>query len=279
MGSWIHWGYPRLRLHTIDAGQSWTVQTGINVAGIFTSVHFRDTERGDICGPSAGLMHTVTGGRGASPWVLDVFNLEKPMYDLVNLGELYGCIVGADGKFFFTKDQWNNFLDYDYEAGDTLWAVDAIEPFGFWAVGEDGTILSIVFSQIFGQALLEDQSQNIPQDLVDLDAIDEAHVWAVGEEGTILFYGFEGASGLSDPATAELRIFPNPAMDQIRIENIANGTEKIELYSLEGKLLRTEPLSQGHTSTLFDLVGLPSGTYILKAGEARQRIIIISPLE
>jgi photosystem II stability/assembly factor-like uncharacterized protein len=37
-----------LRLHTTDAGQSWTVQSGLNVSGIFTSVHFRDTERGDI---------------------------------------------------------------------------------------------------------------------------------------------------------------------------------------------------------------------------------------
>jgi photosystem II stability/assembly factor-like uncharacterized protein len=244
------------------------------VAGIFSSVHFRDTERGDICGPSAGLMHTITGGRGTSPWVLNIFNLQKPMYDLVNVGELYGCIVGADGKLFFTKDQWNNFIDYDYVSGDTLWAVDAIEPLGFWVVGEAGTILFVGYNQFLGLAV-EDQSQDIPQDLVDLDAIDDAHVWAVGEEGTILFYGFEGSSGLHNPATPELRIFPNPAMDQIRIENIANGTDKIELYSLEGKLLKTVPLLPGCSNISFDLVGLATGTYILKAGEARHRIIVI----
>jgi hypothetical protein len=264
-----------LRLHTIDAGLTWNIQSGINVMSIFSSIHFRDTEEGDLCGPCPVMLHTNSGGRGTSPWALEITNLKKPMYDLVNLGELYGCMVGADGKFFFTKDQWVNFMEYDYSEKDTLLAVDAIEPFGFWAVGEDGTILSIVFSQIFGQALLEDQSQDISQDLVDLDAIDDAHVWAVGEEGTILFYGFEGSSGLYNPVTPELRIFPNPAMDQIRIENIANGTDKIELYSLEGKLLRTEPLLPGCSSTSFEVMGLETGTYILKAGEARHRIIVI----
>jgi hypothetical protein len=156
--------------------------------------------------------------------------------------------------------------------------VDAIEPLGFWAVGEAGTILFVGYNQFLGLAV-QDQSQDISQDLFDLDAIDDAHVWTVGEEGTILFYGFDGSSGLRNTATAELSIFPNPAVDQVRIENIASGTDKIELFSLEGKLIRTMPLLQGHTSTLFDLVGLHSGTYILKAGEARHRIIVISSPE
>ncbi|KPL12082.1 MAG: hypothetical protein AMS26_18760, partial [Bacteroides sp. SM23_62] len=156
-----------LRLHTLDAGQSWSVQSGINVVGIFTSVHFRDTEVGNICGPGPVMMHTITGGRGASPWAMEITNLEKPMYDLVNLGEQYGCMVGADGKLFFTKDRWNNYIDYDYAEGDTLWAVDAIEPLGFWVVGEAGTILFVGYNEFLGLAV-QDQSRDIQQDLLDL---------------------------------------------------------------------------------------------------------------
>ncbi len=266
-----------LRLHTVDGGENWGVQSGIGVMSIFSSVHFRDTERGDICGPGPIMMHTITGGRGESPWAMNIFNLKKPMYDMVNLGDEYGCMVGADGKLFFTKDHWINFLEYDYPGEDTLWSVDAIEPLGFWVVGEAGTILFVGYG--FLGLAVEDQSWDIQQDLFDIDALDDRHAWAVGAEGTILFFGFDGSSGIHNPATAELSIFPNPAMDQIRIENIVNGTDKIELYSLEGKLMRTEHLLPGSSSTSFDLVGLETGTYILKAGEERHRIIVISSLE
>lgn len=266
-----------LRLHTVDGGENWGVQSGIGVMSIFSSVHFRDTERGDICGPGPIMMHTITGGRGESPWAMNIFNLKKPMYDLVNLGDEYGCMVGADGKLFFTKDHWINFMEYDYPGEDTLWSVDAIEPLGFWVVGETGTILFVGYN--FLGLAVEDQSRDIQQDLLDIDALDDRHAWAVGEEGTILFYGFDPSSGIHHPSIAKLRIYPNPAVDQVMIENIAGGLDAIELYSLEGKLLKTEPLSPGQSRILLDLGGVQSGTYILKAGEERHRIIVISSLE
>lgn len=266
-----------LRLHTVDGGQNWGVQSGIGVMSIFSSVHFRDTERGDICGPGPIMMHTITGGRGESSWAMNIFNLKKPMYDMVNLGDEYGCMVGADGKLFFTKDHWINFMEYDYLGEDTLWSVDAIEPLGFWVVGEAGTILFVGYN--FLGLAVEDQSRDIPQDLFEIDALDDHHAWAVGEEGTILYYGFDGSSGVHDPAGMDLRIFPNPAMDQIRIVNIDMAINNIELYSLEGKLMRTQAILPGGTSILFDLAGLETGTYILKAGVERQRIIVLGSLK
>ena len=266
-----------LRLHTIDGGESWSGQEGINVMSIYSSVHFRDTERGDICGPGPVMLHTISGGRGPSPWAMEISNLKKPMYDLVNLGDEYGCMVGADGKLFFTKDHWINFMEYDYPGEDTLWSVDAIEPLGFWVVGETGTILFVGYN--FLGLAVEDQSRDIQQDLLDIDALDDRHAWAVGEEGTILFYGFDPSSGIHHPSIAKLRIYPNPAVDQVMIENIAGGLDAIELYSLEGKLLKTEPLSPGQSRILLDLGGVQSGTYILKAGEERHRIIVISSLK
>lgn len=264
-----------LRLHTLNAGETWVTEEGINIIGIFTSVHFRDTDRGDICGPGPVMMHTISGGRGESPWALNIFNLKKPMYDLVNLGEQYGCMVGADGKLFFTKDQWNNFIEYDYEPGDTLWSVDAIEPLGFWVVGEAGTILFVGYN--FLGLAMEDQSWDIQQDLLEIDALDDAHAWAVGEQGTILFFGFDPSSGINAPAMDGLQVFPNPASDHIRIHNLGKGVDHIDLYSMQGKLMKTSMVPRGQTNTLMELRGLDPGTYILQAGKERQQLVIMQP--
>lgn len=262
-----------LRLHTVDGGENWNVQSGINVMSIYSSVHFRDTERGDICGPGPVMLHTITGGRGESAWALDIFNLKKPMYDMVNLGAEYGCMVGADGKLFFTKDHWINFLEYDYPGEDTLWSVDAIEPLGFWAVGEAGTILFVGYG--FLGLAVEDQSLDIPQDLVDLDALDDHHAWAVGDDGTILFYGFDQSSGLNNPYSEGIRVFPNPARNQLRIHNLEAGTKQVELYSMQGRLIRTMLVPAGQTNIIMDLHGLYPGAYILKAGKPQRQIVVI----
>ncbi len=182
-------------------------------------------------------------------------------------------MVGADGKLFFTKDQWINFMEYDYPGGDTLWSVDAIEPLGFWVVGEAGTILFVGYN--FLGLAVEDQSRDIQQDLFDIDALDDSHAWAVGEEGTILFYGFDASSGIHDPSI-RAPYLSQSCSGQVMIENIASGLDEIELYSLEGKLLKTAPLFPGQSRMLLDLGGLQSGTYILKAGKERHRIIVFS---
>jgi len=263
-----------LRLHTIDGGQTWNVQAGINVVGIFTSVHFRDTEEGDICGPGPVMMHTNSGGRGTSPWALEITNLKKPMYDLVNLGELYGCMVGADGKLFFTKDQWNNFIESDYEGGDTLWAVDAIEPMGFWVVGESGTILFVGYNEFLGLTV-QDQSRDIQQDLLDLVAVDDAHAWTVGEEGTILFFGFAPSSGILNPTIDSLVIFPNPAGYYVQVVNIQEGIDRIELFDMNGRLVMAQPIAYGQQKTIVDLSDMDTGSYILQAGDDRRKLIVL----
>ena len=262
-----------LTLYTTDGGETWTEGGGIYVEGIYTSVHFRDTEEGDICGPGPVMMHTNKGGRGTSPWALELTNLKKPMYDLVNVGELYGCMVGADGKLFFTKDQWNNLIEEDYPEGDTLWSVDAIEPLGFWIAGEAGTILFVGYNEFLGLTL-DDQSLDIPQDLFEVDAIDDGHAWAVGEEGTILFFGL-GASGIRAPGADALEIFPNPASGRVRISGFGKDVSRIELYSMDGKLRSSSVIPAGTSTLLLELGNLEAGSYVVKAGEDRKVLILL----
>ena len=115
---------------------------------------------------------------------------------------------------------------------------------------------------------------DMTQDLLDLDAIDDAHAWAVGEAGTIIHFGW-GTSSIQEKAADALQIFPNPASDQIMINHIGQGTDRLELYSLDGKLRKNLPLQPGQYSTVMDLRGLAAGTYILRAGAEGHRIIMI----
>jgi hypothetical protein len=185
-------------------------------------------------------------------------------------------MVGADGKLFFTKDRWVNFMEYDYEPGDTLWSVDAIDPLGFWVVGEAGTILFVGYNQFLGLTV-QDQSRDIQQDLVDLVAIDDAHAWTVGKEGTILFFGFDPSSGIYDPANDGMQVFPNPAAGQIRVHNLGEGADHIELYNIQGKLIGTFPIPRRQRNIVISLGGMYPGTYILKAGDQQRQFVIIQP--
>jgi hypothetical protein len=118
---------------------------------------------------------------------------------------------------------------------------------------------------------------DITQDLVDLDAIDDAHAWAVGEEGTILFFGFDPSSGIHNPTVDGMKVFPNPATDLVRVINIKEGIDRVELFSIDGKLRSSTPVPYGKSEILIDLANLDAGSYILKAGEERQVLVIITP--
>jgi photosystem II stability/assembly factor-like uncharacterized protein len=263
-----------LRLHTVNAGQEWKIQIiGINVATIYSSVHFRNTSDGDLCGPGPILMHTNNGGREIPGWGLDLKKLEKPMYDLVNVGTIYGCMVGADGKLIFTKDNWANFIEYTYTGNDTLWSVDAIEPLGFWVAGEAGTILFIGYNAILGY-VVQDHSRAIPSDLFEVDAVDAAHVWAVGEEGTILKYSFNYDLGYTDQKVKDIFIFPNPATDYIWLQKKSGDAGQFRIYSTSGQLIKEIHFQKGESNLLIDLSDLNAGIYILKSNKVSQSFVI-----
>ena len=92
---------------------------------------------------------------------------------------------------------------------------------------------------------------------------------------TILFFGFDGSSGINNPVIDGIQVFPNPATDHIMVQNLGKGIGQIDLYSMQGKLMRTSLVPHGQTKTLMDLGGLDPGTYILQAGEDRRQLVIM----
>lgn len=261
------------RLKTIDGGLHWQGMVGINIISEFYSVHFRDSTTGVLCGSGPTLQHTTNGGLTAPGWAQIIYNFEVEMFDIVNLGTLYGCMVGAGGKIWFTKDEWNNFLDYDYSGGDTLRAVDALEPLSFYVVGDAGTILLVGYNQFLGLTAL-DQSLDIPANLLDIDAVDDAHIWAVGENGTILFFGFgpDGPSNTGYDFFAGDLVYPNPARDYIHIRKDPSMDKVIRLYTLQGTLIRS--FLPGGRERRYDISNLAPGIYLLDTGQKIHKLVI-----
>jgi len=83
----------------------------------------------------------------------------------------------------------------------------------------------------------------------------------------VLRYTFEGKLG----PTSITKIRPGELSfsqgdDMMKFEGLAEGT-RLELYSVDGKLLGVQQVRAGEPS-IVSLKGMPSGTYIVKVGEA-----------
>ena len=265
-----------LRLHTIDGGQNWMLQEGVNVAMIYTSVSFRDTASGSICGPGPILMLTNNGGRRPPEWAMDIKQITQPVYDMVNIGDVYGCMVGAEGKILFTRDKWANFfLDYDYEGGDTLWSIDGIELPAFWIVGEAGTILYAGVS--FIGPVIQDQSLDMSQNLFEVDVLDASHVWVVGQSGTILFYGEgnQGPGAVPIVTRESFSLYPNPSSGTLMLKRSTEEADVISIYNLQGVLIKSQPCREGEKIIPVPLDGLEPGQYIFELGTNRERLVLL----
>lgn len=65
--------------------------------------------------------------------------------------------------------------------------------------------------------------------------------------------------GIDDVNIATCRVYPNPAMDRLIIENA--NCEKVYIFDLNGRLLQTAPIDGEHTS--INVTSLPQGDYLL----------------
>ena len=68
------------------------------------------------------------------------------------------------------------------------------------------------------------------------------------------------ATGISDvQTTTTCRVYPNPTMDRLIIDNA--NCEKVYIFDLNGRLLRTTPINGERTS--INVTSLPQGDYLL----------------
>lgn len=108
---------------------------------------------------------------------------------------------------------------------------------------------------------------------------------AVQFEDTVLVNIFErriemDVVGIRSPNAARqapVKIFPNPAGGLLYVETETTGLLTLELYAMEGRLLRSETYPPGNLFP-FQVSGFPAGAYFLRlrtpAGAATQRVIL-----
>ncbi len=69
--------------------------------------------------------------------------------------------------------------------------------------------------------------------------------------------------------SGKLKVYPNPTHGELNID--INGKNAAQIYSSEGKLVKTTYLKDGHNRTNID--ELPNGVYLIKVGTETKKII------
>lgn len=85
--------------------------------------------------------------------------------------------------------------------------------------------------------------------------------------------GFKkGTVGLEELNTLDVNVYPSQTMGTINIQTQEEGIAQVAVYTMEGKLIQSENLSNG--TGVIDLAGFPTGSYLLEitseAGHHRQ---------
>ncbi len=102
---------------------------------------------------------------------------------------------------------------------------------------------------------------------------DQTHGWAglgkPAQANSPAIYKWGGpAVGFSNISlnNAKIKVFPNPAKDQITIHKMGETLEEFNmgLYNIEGKLLRTKRIENSNSTTVLDISKLAGGIYFLK---------------
>jgi hypothetical protein len=70
----------------------------------------------------------------------------------------------------------------------------------------------------------------------------------------------------------DLKIYPNPASDQLNIESGSGDISAIEFYDLTGKLVKTEYVNHTHFTTI-NISELTNGVYLINTvGDASAKL-------
>lgn len=253
-------------MHTSDGGITWNRQMNdMLLAGAMLSVHFRDSLNGNIVGTGGFFLHTYSGGEEPLEWWLDTYNWQISMTDVYNVGDDYGCMIGSGGIAYFTTDNWaSKKLDYELPVTDTLRAISGTNNLKFWAVGNNGTIVYLVYSPVMHLLIIADQSYATGNTLNDVKAVTDSNVWAVGNNGKILHYGIEEESPIinrNEEQLSNLQIYPNPVSTYLNLADDVNfNCSAIILNSSGTQFYNTEISIPGK----LDLSKLPVGIYMLK---------------
>lgn len=76
------------------------------------------------------------------------------------------------------------------------------------------------------------------------------------------------------PEARGIEVFPVPATTSITVQSIPVSAQHLQLFNTTGQVVLAKDIQPGSNAVQWDVEGLPSGMYILKAGEERVKIVV-----
>ncbi len=168
-------------IHTIDGGNSWTIQT--NTSGNpLHDVFFVNNLKGWAVGLDSTIIRTVDGGQTwlrVAPYTVSATRYESVFF----IDEKRGWVAGTGGVIVTTLDggvSWEQVTSNTFESLESIFFSDQDNG---WAVGDNGTILRSVDG---GYSWFKQRSVVSPNTLSSVIFTDILNGWAVGEGGSII---------------------------------------------------------------------------------------------
>jgi photosystem II stability/assembly factor-like uncharacterized protein len=269
-----HWDSAVILNATI--GGTWNTQYSVlteETAVWLSSVYFSDSTTGYVAGGRAHanqtegiLLKTTDGGITWDVLPAETFPLNSTFFTGSDKGYVAGGFcneIGCSGEILKTSD------------GGSTWVPQIIPPnteilnsvcfpdvnTGYIA-GDNGT----VFKTTNGGSAWSYQSSNVFQDLNSIYFPDATTGYIVGDSGTILKTTNGGLPvGFDEQQISSLKIYPNPATDQITIELPESGSNMNGTFIIVGMDCKELMKRQvNNTRSEINISSLPNGIYFVK---------------
>ncbi len=175
-------------------------------------------------------------------------------------------IVGTDGFVYqLSNNRWSQ--KGTFKARD----ISIAEGTGnVWALSEsDGSVYFYEGNRVWSKQ--SDQTGN------HISVGDDNRIWVLNGRGNVFISDCAGGSRRVgekniDTEAALVKLYPNPASNQVTISGLHAGTHHITLYNMQGALVLNTTIEANENHTI-PLSGIKSGMYILKInGQGTHRV-------
>ncbi len=167
-------------LKTVNGGDFWSVVDGTDTLDLYDICRIDDDTLWCV-GNGGIIVRSIDGG---DTWEYK----SKPEFSSVDFrgsyfeDALHGWVAG-DQRILYTADGGANWIEQAQVPGIRLYAVDFVDPYRGWAVGEFGTILHTSDRGTNWNS----QTSGTTAPLRSVDFVDRLHGWAVGDDGWAVY--------------------------------------------------------------------------------------------
>lgn len=242
---------------TTNGGADWTLTHSYPNTPTLQAIHFIGETTGIIVGYSGRVIKTVDAGEN---WELIQLPQTETLFAISFPDQVTGYAVGYSNfsgsdliKTTDEGDTWQNILTGG-NSGNALRGVYFTSVNNGYAVGENGRIIT---TSDAGNTWSTSDS-GISGTLHSAYALNET-AFAVGDDGVILKNSSTLSSNNLDNRRTLLKLYPNPAHEEIRIESEAE-IKDIAIIDLAGHTVKT--ITKGFNE--IDVIDLPRGIYFFK---------------